>query len=123
MCNSTTTIDYILASYPKRVTQQGIIDVRLSDHQLIYCTRKISWIKETLTSINFRNYQNFNDTTGAYDSGTTFRKLWLQLMRWIKHNSLEWLDGLISEAIKTCDKLFKKFKNLHYKSISNYDMA
>ena len=60
----------------------------MSDHQLILCTRKISRIKrgthkdikfrlfkyysadlfkETLTSINFPNYQNFNDATEAYD--------------------------------------------------------
>ena len=44
-CNSATIIDHILASYPERVTQQGIIDVGLSDHQLIFCTRKISRIK------------------------------------------------------------------------------
>ena len=43
-CNSAI-IDQILASYPKRVTQQGIIDVWLSDHQLIFCTRKMSMIK------------------------------------------------------------------------------
>ena len=69
----------------------------LSDHQLIFCTRKISRInrgtqisrinrgthkhtefrsfkhyptdpfKKTLTIINFPNYQNFNDATEAYD--------------------------------------------------------
>ena len=44
-CNSATVIDHILASYPERVTQQGIIDVGLTDHQLIFCTRKISRIK------------------------------------------------------------------------------
>ena len=44
-CNSATIIDHILASYQKRVTQQGIIDIGLSDHQLIFCTRKISRIK------------------------------------------------------------------------------
>ena len=86
-CNSATIIDHILASYPERVTQQGIIDVGLSDHQLIFCTRKNSRIKrhaqtikfhsfkhysadllkETLTTINFPNYQNFNDATEAYD--------------------------------------------------------
>ena len=44
-CNSATIIDHILASYLERVTQQGIIDVGLSDHQLIFCTRKISRIK------------------------------------------------------------------------------
>ena len=87
-CNSTSIIDHILASYPERVTQQGIIDVGLSDHQLIFRTRKISRItrgmhnhikfhlfkhysahllKGTLTSINFPNYQSFNDATEAYD--------------------------------------------------------
>ena len=30
--------------------------------------------------------------------------------RRIKHNSQEWFDGEISEAIKNCDKLLKKFK-------------
>ena len=60
----------------------------LSGHQLIFCTRKISKIKrgkykhikfrsfkhysadlfkETLTSKNFPNYQNFSDATEAYD--------------------------------------------------------
>ena len=43
-CISTTIIDHILASYPERITQQGIIDVGLSDHQLIFCTIKISRI-------------------------------------------------------------------------------
>ena len=31
--------------YPKRVTQRGVIDIGLPDHQLIYCTRKIARIK------------------------------------------------------------------------------
>ena len=44
-CNNAIIIDHILASYPERVTQQNIIDVGLSDHQLIFCTRKISRIK------------------------------------------------------------------------------
>ena len=85
-CNSATIIDHILASYSKRVTQQGIIDVGLPDHKLIFCTRKISRIergthkhikfrsfkrysadlfKETLTGINFPNYLNFNDAIEA----------------------------------------------------------
>ena len=45
-CNNAIIIDHILASYPERVTQQNIIDVGLSDHQIIFCTRKIARIKE-----------------------------------------------------------------------------
>ena len=87
-CNSATIIDHILANCPERVTQQGIIDVGLSDHQLIFCTRKSFRIKrrthkhikfhsfkhysadlfmETLTNTNFHNYQSFNDATEVYD--------------------------------------------------------
>ena len=135
-CNSATIIDHILASYPERVTQQGIIDVGLSDHQLIFCTRKLPRIKrgthkhikfrsfmhysadlfkETLTSINVPNYLNFNDATEAYDD--FLQKIMVAIdkvapikERRIKHNSQEWFDGEISEAIKNRDKLLKKFK-------------
>ena len=79
---SSTIIDHVLASFPERVTQAGVIDIGLSDHQLIYCTRKISKIKrgshkqikyrsfkhytvdlfeQELSKLNFPNYRNFND--------------------------------------------------------------
>ena len=134
-CNSATIIDHILASYPERITQQGIINVALSDHQLIFRTRKISRIKrgtdkhiklrsfkhysadlfkETLTSIKFPNYLNFNDATEAYDD--FIQKIMVAIdkvapikERRIKHNSEEWFDDEISEAIKNLDKLLKKF--------------
>ena len=44
-CSSSTITDHILASFPNRVSQQGVIDVGLSNRQIIYCTRKISRIK------------------------------------------------------------------------------
>ena len=60
-CNSATIIDHILASYPERVTQRGIIDVGLSDHQLIFCTRKLSRIKRgTHKHIKFRSFKHYS---------------------------------------------------------------
>ena len=44
-CSSSTIIDPTLATFPNRVSQQGVIDVGLSDHQVLYCTRKIFRIK------------------------------------------------------------------------------
>ena len=40
-CRNTSLIDHILASIPSRVSQHGVINVSVSDHQLIYCTKKI----------------------------------------------------------------------------------
>ena len=69
--------------------QQGINDVRLSIHQLIFCARNTSRIKsvthkhikfcsfkyysaelfkETLTTINFFKYPNFNDAIEGYNN-------------------------------------------------------
>ena len=39
-CSTSTLIDHILASFPSRVFQRAVIDVGISDHQLIFCTRK-----------------------------------------------------------------------------------
>ena len=59
--NSNSIVDHILASYPERVTQQGIIDVGLSDHQLIFCTRKIPRIKRsTHKHIKFRSFKHYS---------------------------------------------------------------
>ena len=44
-CRNTSLIDYILASILSRISQHGLINVNISDHQLIYCTRTITKIK------------------------------------------------------------------------------
>ena len=44
-CRTSCLIDHMLIIFPKRFSQQGRIDVEFSDHQSIYCTRKISRTK------------------------------------------------------------------------------
>ena len=44
-CSFSTLTDHILASFPSRVSQKGVINVGLSDHQLIFCKWKISKFK------------------------------------------------------------------------------
>ena len=64
-CTTSSLIDHILTTFPERVSQQEIIDVRLSDHQLIYCTRKFSRTKlGTHKQITFRLLKNY--TAEAY---------------------------------------------------------
>ena len=85
-CNSSSILDHVLASFPDRVSQSGVIDVGISDHQLIYCARKTARIKsywhkqitfrylknyspeiceEALTKLSFPNYELFGDTGTA----------------------------------------------------------
>ena len=40
--NTATLLDHILTNSKDRISQYGIINTGLSDHQLIYCTRKVS---------------------------------------------------------------------------------
>ena len=45
-CSTSTLTDHILTSAPSRVSQKGAINVGVSDHQLIFCTRKIPESKQ-----------------------------------------------------------------------------
>ena len=135
-CSSSTIIDHILASFPDRVSQQGVIDVGRSDHQIIYCTRKISRIKrgthkqiryrslknysadiyeEALVRVDFPNYLNFENINDAYSNFIQKLMRVIDLVapiksRRIKQNSQEWFDGEVAENVSVRDKLFKKFK-------------
>ena len=78
-----------------RVSQKGVINVSVSDHQLIFCTRKIyriktggaykylnfrslknytaDYYKEALKQVDCPNYENFGDVDEAYSN--IFQKL------------------------------------------------
>ena len=135
-CISSTITDHILASFPNGVSQQGVIDVGLSDHQIICCTRKISRIKrgkhkqircrslknysadiyeEALGRLDFPNYHNFENINDVYSNFTQKVMGVIDLVapiksRRIKQNSQEWFDGEVAEKINIRDKLFKEFK-------------
>ena len=63
-CSSSTITDHILASYPDRVSQKGITDIGISDHQLIFCTRKTLKTKTAShKQISFRSLKNYSAVT------------------------------------------------------------
>ena len=55
--NSLSLQDHILTNSADRISQFGIVNVGLSDHQLIYCTRKI-----TRTRLNTHKYVKMRST-------------------------------------------------------------
>ena len=91
-CNlsTSTLIDHILTSVPSRLSQKSVINVCVSDHQIIFCTRKISRIKicgvheylnfcslknyttnyhkEALKQVDFPNHENVSDINEDYSN-------------------------------------------------------
>ena len=84
---SLSLFDHVLTNSPNRVSQAGVVDVSLSDDQLIYCTRKVTRARfnkhkyietrslknnskdlylDELGKVNFPNYSNFSDVNDAY---------------------------------------------------------
>ena len=113
-----------------------MIDLGISDHQLIYCTRKIKRIKHNihnqiqvrslknysveiftnaLQTVQFPNYNIFSTVKVAYSgllnkiSDTIDNVAPIKEIR-IKNKTQEWFDNETAEAIKTREKYFKKFK-------------
>ena len=135
-CHTSTLIDHIITNCEERVTQSGVINTSLSDHQLIFCTRKIERVKtnnhkqtsfrslknysmenfeQELKNIAFPNYEKFSDANSAYsDLVNKITQVLNNLAPYkiirVKNQSNEWFDGELAEQIYNRDKLFKKFK-------------
>ena len=86
-CSTSSLIDHILTNCCENISQSGIINIGLSDHQLIFCTRKSlktkfnmhkqikfrlikNYSKEifqnALKQIPFPNYEKFSNVNLAY---------------------------------------------------------
>ena len=60
-CHTSTLIDHIIINCEEKITQNGVINTSLSDHQLIFCTRKIKRIKtKNHKRISFRSLKDYS---------------------------------------------------------------
>ena len=134
--NSSSLLDHVLTNSADRISQFGIVNVGLSDHQLIYCARKITrtslnahkYVKmrslkyysedlyvKKLKEIDFPDYSNFKDINEAYSDFTGKVASVIDEIAPIKEvrvksNSQDWFDAEINEEIERRDKLLAKFK-------------
>ena len=118
------------------VSQSGVIDIGISDHQMIYCTRKKTreinnenkeikyrclrnYSPEDfllkLRDLNFPQYQTFENSDEAYADfiekvSSVINELAPEKTRRIKNNSEEWVDADIHDGIRERNKKFKRFK-------------
>ena len=60
-CSTSTLLDHILTNSSEKVSQKDMIDEAISDHQLIYCTRKIKRIKHHMhNQIQVRSLKKYS---------------------------------------------------------------
>jgi hypothetical protein len=62
--HSSTILDHILCNKNERICQSGTIDIGISDHSAIYCTRKVvrGMLKDN-NSVKIRSMKNYNKDT------------------------------------------------------------
>ena len=135
-CNTSTLIDHILTNSTEKIFQSGIIDSGISDHQLIFCTRKVKRVRfhkhnnvllrslkhytinlfvEGLRKIRFLNYERFSNIDAAY---TDFLNKLMKVINEIapskeiriKNNNQDWFDREVADLIHVWEKFFLKFK-------------
>ena len=129
---SSTILDHIITNSKDKISQFGVIDVGLSDHQLIYCTRKTVKPKtntktrikyrslkhyktevflEKLKHIEFPDYSTYNNINEAYADliqkvNSVIDELAPEKEMYIKNNTEEWIDEDIFEGMRIRDKKF-----------------
>ena len=128
-CSTSTLIDHILASFLSRVSQKSVIDVGISDHQLIFGSRKVSRLKtggvhnylnlrsfknytvdsykEVLKQLDFQNYEPLDDVNFAYSNFfqktmTVIDKIASYRNKRIMGNTQKWFDSLESFRKAEC---------------------
>ena len=147
---SSSLLDHILTNSYRRISQHGVFDLGLSDHQLIYCTRKATRIKihkhtfikirtfknytkqlflDKLGKIKFPNYMEYGNINAAYShfveviTGIIDELAPAKEIR-VKKDSQEWMDQEVFEGIRTRNKLLTKYRTSQiYSDYINFKKA
>ena len=133
---SETLLDHIITNSAQKVSQHGVLSLGVSDHQMIYCTRKspktksfshkyikirsmknysIDLFLKKLKLIKFPKYSEFMDINAAYShfiqviTSIIDEIAPLKEIR-IRNNTEEWMDEEVLEGIGIRVKLLSKFK-------------
>ena len=74
--DSKSLIDLIAVNYPQNICDSGVVLTNLSDHELVYCVRKLNWRKAPAQIKTFRNYANYNPSDFRRDlEGVTWNSV------------------------------------------------
>jgi len=133
---TSTLIDHILCNDLLKVSQSGVLPIGLSDHFLVFCTRKAAKsVFSTHNTVNIRSMKNYNvetytnllETTDWSDvlnnncvdsAWSNFRSSMDVIMDQvaprktvrIKQRTEPWMTSTILDKIKTRDQISRSFK-------------
>ena len=135
--NSSSTIDLILVSDEDKISKTGVLYLGISDHSLIYCTRRV--VKAAINkhnTVKLRSMKNYDKDTfqvnllnadwssvlisdNACDAWEKFKSNFTSLVDdiapikevRIKQRTEPWVNDEILQSIKDRDKAFETFKN------------
>ena len=134
---SQSIIDLILASDDDKISQYGVIDTGISDHCMVYCTRKVkrdqigkhnnvklrslkgyskTELLDRLSKVSWSCVLDCDDVNIAWNN---FRTVFVNIIDSIaplketrlKQRSEPWIDDTILTNIKNRDQLFRNSKN------------
>ena len=61
-CETATLVGHIAMTCPINISKSGILEFALSDHYMVYCTRKLNGsISKNYKSIKTRNMEKFSE--------------------------------------------------------------
>ena len=134
--NTATLSVHVLTNSPHKIIKCGVVEVNLSDHELIYCTRKTTKLKsnkrnelnicsmknytaegfvELLKKTDFPNYETYACINMAYlDFATKIVDVIdsycpSKRVR-IKSNTKPWFDSVVISLVNKRDSCYKKCK-------------
>ena len=65
--DTKSLIDLIAVNCPVNIRDSGVISSHLSDHELVYCVRKINWKRAPSQIKTFRNYAKYDSKRFSED--------------------------------------------------------
>ena len=118
--SSTTSslLDHILTNAGWKISLKGVTDVGLSDHQLIYCTRKILRTKANMhNQIQIQSLKKYTPELLMKES----KKINFLNYNISSNVSIAYLD-LVKKILSLVDKISKNFKDLRIKNNTQDDL-
>ena len=134
--NTAAPIDHVLTNSPHKIIKSGVVEINLSDHELIYCSRKTTKLKsnkynelnirsmknytaegfvELLKKIDFPNYETYACVNMAYLNlvakiADVIDSYCPSKSVKIKGNTKPWFDSEVISLVNKRDSCYKKCK-------------